>query len=254
MWPSSKAVPKELFPLGRFPTIVHIVSEFVAAGIRKIVLVIAKQNIEIMRAVFDPSVRPASKLLDDPLVRKFLDLLQIAELTYLEQTGSYGNATPLIIAADHVRDQPCIYAFGDDVIFGENASEALLSVYSRTGRPVLGAQEVEPAKTSSFGILECDNQDGVLYIKRLVEKPAPGVTDSRLASFGRYVVTPDLLETLIQIRPGKDGEIWFVDGVIEQIGAGKKVCAKALSTGAWYTVGDPQSYAKAVAAATQLYG
>jgi UTP--glucose-1-phosphate uridylyltransferase len=117
---------------------------------------------------------------------------------------------------------------------------------------VLGAQEVEPAKRSSFGILECEEDDGVLYIKRLVEKPAPGVTESNLASFGRYLVTPDLLETLLTIRPGKDGEVWFVDGVIQQIGAGKKICARALSTGKWYTVGDPQSYASAVRAATDL--
>jgi UTP--glucose-1-phosphate uridylyltransferase len=254
MWPASKVVPKELFPLGRLPTIAHLVSEFVAAGIRRIILVVAKQNMQLMRGVFDRSVRPPSKLADDPLIRAFENTLDVAELTFLEQSGNYGNATPLIIAAEEVRGQPCIYAFGDDVIFGENATEALLSVYERTGRPVLGAQEIDPAKRSSFGILECFDEEGILYIRRLVEKPGPGVTESNLASFGRYLVTPDLLETLITIRPGKDGEIWFVDGVIQQIAVGKKVCARALSTGTWYTVGDPQSYAKAVRAATDISG
>ena len=53
MWPSSKVLPKELFPLGRMPAIAHLVSEFVEAGIQKIVLVVAEQNLPLMQAFFN---------------------------------------------------------------------------------------------------------------------------------------------------------------------------------------------------------
>lgn len=250
MWPASKVVPKELFPLGRIPAIAHIVSEFVDAGIRRIVLVVAEQNLPLMRGLFDPAIGAPEKVAADPPVQRFLSVLERAELMMIPQTGRYGNAMPLIQAAAQVGEEPCVYAFGDDVVFGENCTERLLAVYGRTGCPALAVQEVEPAKKRQFGIVEGVEEDGVMYLTRLVEKPKPEDTDSNLASFGRYVVTPDLLRVLCATPPGKDGEIWFVDGVIQRLQQGKRVCVLPLVKGTWYTVGDPKSYAAAVQAAT----
>jgi UTP--glucose-1-phosphate uridylyltransferase len=115
----------------------------------------------------------------------------------------------------------------------------------------MGAQEVAPARKSSFGILECARENGVQYITRLLEKPKPEETPSNLASFGRYLVTPSVLEMLGRTRPGKDGEIWFIDAVMGHLEAGGKACAATLQSGVWYTVGDPKSYADAVEAATE---
>jgi UTP--glucose-1-phosphate uridylyltransferase len=250
MWPASKVVPKELFPLGKWPTIVHLIAEFRGAGIRKIVLVVAEQGLGLMQGLLERSIRPPDKMVDDPLVQEFEAVLAQTEFILLKQSGAYGNAVPLVVAADEVGGQPCVYAFGDDVVLGENATEGLLEIYRATRRPVLAAQEVEESKKRQFGILEGAREDGIFYVSRLVEKPGPGETKSNLASFGRYVVTPDLLETLLTVRAGRDGEVWFVDGVIQQIAGGKRICAYPLRQGTWYTVGDPQSYARAVAAAT----
>jgi UTP--glucose-1-phosphate uridylyltransferase len=245
-------MPKELFPLGRMPAIAHIVSEFVQAGILRIVLVVAEQNLALMRGLFDPSMAPPPKMASDPLIRHFETLLTRAEIIMIRQSGNYGNAMPLILAAEEVGNEPCIYAFGDDVIFGENVTTGLLAVYGQTGRPVMAAQEVVPAKKSSFGIIETRLEKGLHSITRLVEKPKEGETASNLASFGRYLVTPDLMRVLRDTPPGRDGEIWFVDGVIEQISGGKRIFAFPLTTGTWYTVGDPKSYADAVRAATDV--
>ena len=39
MYPVTKAVPKELFPLGRIPVVGHIAREFLEAGITEIIVV-----------------------------------------------------------------------------------------------------------------------------------------------------------------------------------------------------------------------
>jgi UTP--glucose-1-phosphate uridylyltransferase len=251
MWPASKVIPKELFPLGRLPVIMHLVAEFVSAGLSRIVLVATAQNTEMMRALFDRSVAPPPKLAQDPIAKGFDSLLARAEIVIIQQAGAYGNATPLVSAAEYVGNEPCIYAFGDDVVLGENITKGLIGVFHRTGRPVLACQQVEPRRKSSFGILECENDGNALLVTRLIEKPLPSETASSLASFGRYLVTPDLLQTLLTIPPGRDNELWFVDGVIQQIHEGCKIYAFPLTEGSWYTVGDPDSYARAVAAVTQ---
>ncbi len=249
MWPASKVVPKELFPLGRVPAIAHVVSEFVQAGIKKIVLVVAEQNLALIRGLFDRSVHAPPKVAGDTVVQHFEALLDCAEFVIISQTGHYGNATPLVLAADEVGSESCIYAFGDDVVFGENSSLGLIDVHGKTGRPVLAAQEVDPSKKSSFGIIESRFENGVHYVTRLIEKPRADETASNLASFGRYLVTPDLMQVLKATRPGRDSEVWFVDGVIHELARQKHVCVFPLTAGTWYTVGDPRSYADAVGAA-----
>ena len=86
----------------------------------------------------------------------------------------------------------------------------------------------------------------------MIEKPEPGETSSTLAAFGRYLVTPEILEIFKNIPVGNAGELWFVDSVIEYIRRGGSMCSHILKTGRWYTVGDPVGYSEAVIAAADL--
>ncbi len=250
MWPASKAVPKELFPLGRIPVMVHLLLEFFDAGIRRVILVVGKQTLPTIEVLLDTSVSPPAKIADDPLVQRYQAMLTEMEFIVLEQTGNYGNGTPLVIAADVVGPEPCIYAFGDDVVVGENASKGLIEVFGRANCPVLAAQQVDSSRKSQFGILETYEQSGLRYVSRLLEKPTPSDTTSNLAAFGRYLVIPELMQVLRAATPGRDGEVWFTDSVVRRLQNGGPVCAFLLTAGKWYTVGDPSSYAAAVRAAT----
>ena len=98
MWPASKAVPKELFPLGRIPVMVHLLLEFLDAGIRRVILVVGRQSVPMIETLLDASVSPPAKIADDPLVQRYQAMLSELEFTVLEQTGNYGNGTPLIMA------------------------------------------------------------------------------------------------------------------------------------------------------------
>jgi len=250
MWPASKVVPKELFPLGKAPAIVQLIWELADAGIRRVILVVSQQALPLMEALFDRLIPPPPKLLDDPVVQRFQKMLSEVEITLEVQAGNYGNATPLLQSADLVGNEPCIYAFGDDVVFGENATEGLIDVFNQTGYPVLAVQQVPMSKQGQFGIVECRSENGIQYVTRLLEKPRKKETASDLAAYGRYLVTPELMHALRGVTPGKDGEVWFVDAVIRRLQHGKPVCAVSLSTGRWYTVGDLINYAEAVAAAS----
>lgn len=250
MYPVTKAVPKELFPLGRIPVVGHIAREFLEAGITEIIVVAGRHNVELIREIFTPRPIPP-KLADDLSVARFQKVLDDCTVRFIVQDGDYGNGTPLRLAVDEFGISKCVYAFGDDVVVGGNATAGLLSTYHATGCTVMGCQSVPPERQSAFGILECEVQDGIQRIKRIFEKPAAGETASNLASFGRYVVTQSVIEGLAQVRPGKDGEIWFVDAIKAHIEGGGQPCAFQPAPGVWHTVGDPAGYAAAVQAVAE---
>jgi len=250
MWPASKVVPKELFPLGKVPAIVHLFWELMDAGVSRIIVVASRENSGLMRELLDPKFPAPKKMAGDPLVQRFQKMLAEVEFILTEQAGNYGNGTPLSQSAELLRGEPCIYCFGDDIFFGENVSRELIRIYERTGFPVMSAQEVEPSRKSSFGIFEVKKEGDIQYLTRILEKPAPGETESNLAGPGRYLVTPELLGLLTDVTPGKDNEIWFTDSVLRRLQSGGKVCVYTLRSGKWYTVGDPAGYTAAVQAAT----
>jgi UTP--glucose-1-phosphate uridylyltransferase len=249
MWPASKVVPKELFPLGRVPALVRIVWEMLDANIEQIILVVTDQSHALVRALFDSRVPVPPNVRGDAEVERFQAALETADIRFVQQTGPYGNGTPLLNAADSIGDVSCIYAFGDDVVFGENATSGLIRIYNETNVPVLAAQNVELSRIGAFGVLECVERNGIQFVRRLVEKPKKGETLSTLASFGRYLVTPDLLRQLRETPLGKNDELWLVDAIVQRLRAGHEVCALPLTEGHWHTVGDPRGYADAVRAA-----
>ena len=99
MWPASKVYPKELFPLGRIPVIIHLVWELMDAGIEEIIVVTSGRACGAVAALFDQANAAPEKIAGDPLVRRFQETLASGVVTMMEQSGPYGNATPLRNAA-----------------------------------------------------------------------------------------------------------------------------------------------------------
>src|SRR5260370_38496157 len=128
MFPASKVFPKELFPLGRMPVIVHLVWELMDAGIEEVILVTAGRTSEAMRALFDRSMPAPEKIANDPLVRRFEETLRQGVVTLIEQSGHYGNATPLRDAAGRVGNNACIDPFGDDMVLGQKRTRGVIHI------------------------------------------------------------------------------------------------------------------------------
>jgi UTP--glucose-1-phosphate uridylyltransferase len=165
---------------------------------------------------------------------------------FMTQEGPYGNATPLLTAIPHLKNEPCIYAFGDDIVLRENVTTSLLELYATAQCPILAAQEVTAEAAASFGIIEAHDRNGLQYVSRLLEKPKPGDTPSRLASLGRYLVTPEILACLSATETGREGELWFVDAILAHMKKGGSVATLTLRSGKWFTVGDPPNFCQAV--------
>ena len=73
---------------------------------------------------------------------------------------------------------------------------------------------------SAYGVVEADEVSPGLYrIRSLVEKPKPEDAPSNLAIIGRYVLTPQIFDSLTRIAPWAGGEFQLTDGLRHLLGS-----------------------------------
>jgi UTP--glucose-1-phosphate uridylyltransferase len=159
-------------------------------------------------------------------------------------SGPYGNGTPLIVARKHIpENQGFIYAYGDDLIKSATPfARRLIEKHNKTGALVVGTQEVPWEDVVRYGIAQIkeDSPDGEL--DDVVEKPSREEARSNLAMFGRFLLSPEVIQILTEIPKGKANELWLTDAVREYIRRGGKVVSESVVDGKWLTIGDPVNY------------
>ena len=120
-----------------------------------------------------------------------------------------------------IANEPFAVILPDDVIAAEKPClKQMIEAYEQTGGNMVAAMEVSPAQTSSYGILDIEEDMGsVVSVKSMVEKPDPDTAPSNLAVIGRYILTPSVLTNLNKMKSGAGGEIQLTDAIAQEIGA-----------------------------------
>lgn len=166
-------------------------------------------------------------------------LEQIPHVTVVAQDPklNYGNLTPLLTCLNQglvSADDRVLYMFGDDVTVGANDPADLVDY--AFNHPdvdsVIMTQEVSASEASKFGIVELDNQGGLMSI---VEKPAPGTEPSLLASYGCYLLGAGVLGVVQQVVVEK-GELWLTSALALAVKNGVPIHALP-TNGRWLTTG-----------------
>lgn len=239
MLPITLAYPKELLPIINKPAIQLIIEEFIAAGLKRIIIVTG-ENWGPLRRQYDLSNRPRGQ---HKSLEEFAEKLANIDLIFEQQRGPYGNGTPLMVARAHIgRDERFIYAYGDDIIKSEAPfARRLIEKHLQTGALVVGVQPVARQEVSRYGIVEV-GRDGQLL--DLVEKPSPEEARSNLAVFGRFLLSDEVIQILTETPLGRGGELWLTDALREYIRRGGRVVAEPIADGRWFTIGDPTNYLK----------
>ena len=144
-----------------------------------------------------------------------------------------------------IGDEPFAVLLADDLIdAGTPVMRQMTDIAAREDVSVIGVMEVRPEDTGSYGMVEVDSLAGrSAPIRRIVEKPKPGTTRSRLGVVGRYVLTPRILHHLRTMPPGAGGEIQLTDAIARLIGD-ERVLAYAFE-GRRYDCGSKLGYLEA---------
>lgn len=226
--PATKSVPKEIMTLVDRPLIQYAIDEARAAGITEFIFVTSRGK-GALEDYFDLAPN-----LEEELRRKGKhDLLEVLEQTnmdsgqiaYVRQHKALGLGHAVWCARRLIGDKPFAVILPDDVISAEKPClQQMVEAYAETGGNMVAAMEVSPDKTSSYGILDVDD-DGqkLLDVKGMVEKPKAEESPSNLAVIGRYILSPTVLKNLDKMKEGAGGEIQLTDAIAADLKKGRKV-------------------------------
>jgi len=250
--PATKAMPKEMLPVVDKPAIQYVVEEAVGAGLTD-VLMITGRNKNALENHFDRNTELESVLErkgDDRRLREVHQSTHLANMHYVRQRDPMGLGHAVLRANMHVGWEPFAVLLGDDIIDErEDLLRRMIDVHDKQPASIVALQEVDPAQVHLYGIatVEPTEDDGVVRVTDLVEKPSAGDAPSNLAVIGRYVLQPEIFDALEKTTPGSGGEIQLTDALkdVAQSGAGGGVMGVVFK-GLRYDTGDRLDYLKAI--------
>jgi len=244
--PIAKTIPKGMLPIGNRPVMQLVVEECVKAGISEIVIVATPEGKPIYEDYFNNAVNHIRKQLISQgkedrynVVREVLDFPKI-RIIVQDPALPYGNGSPIVSARDYIADDEAFLAiYSDDVVFGASDAKSLVEAFDKhpDAAAIIMAQEVDSSVVDRYGIVSL-KQGGKL--DNIVEKPAVGKAPSNLASYGRYLLTPEVFDYLKPNMTGLDNELWTVDAITQMAVRGDVYVVK--TKGQWKTTGDPKNY------------
>lgn len=215
--PATKAQPKEMLPVVDKPAIQYIVEEALASGADEVVVVNSRD-----KASIEAQFTPNPKLVDH--LRgvgkdKYADAVEAAgnlPVSYVYQDEPLGLGHAVHVAADATGDEPFLVMLGDVLVPGNDVCDHMVEVSrEHGGASVIAVVPVPDDEVSRFGIVGgADLGDGVLKIDQMVEKPVLEDAPSNLAIFGRYLLSPVVMDLLATTEPGAGGEIQLTDALV----------------------------------------
>ena len=251
MLPATKAVPKELLPILERPALQYVVDEAIGAGVDHLVIVTSRSKPAIEHyfarstEVEESLVAQGRGALAEQLRRYGHDIT----VSFVYQDAPRGLGHAVACAREVVGDRPFYVMLPDELMENSSLLTRLGKLVAETGVGAVALKRVSAEETSRYGIVtpvgESAVRDGweTAPIARVVEKPRQN-PPSDLAIIGRYALTPDVFDDLLNIGVGSSGEIQLTDALSRQ--ADREPLHGVVSSIGRRDVGNPLGWIEAV--------
>ena len=250
--PATKAMAKELFPVGNTPALLYFLEECVDSGIKQVVIVISKQKKDVIKFLsHDKSLEQLIKGTDkEALLDKWKKAVDNLDIKFVYQGKMNGSAGAVMAAKKFVKNEAFLLMTADDLCINQvdemPASKQLIECFKKTGKYVVGALQVSDDKVSSYGIITPGKKISAkeVEVKGFVEKPKLGENPSNLASLARYVLLPNIFENIPKCEKHKNGEVFFPEAIAMEIKNNNVVACRFDAK--YYDLGNNLEYVKCV--------
>ncbi|HQV57389.1 MAG TPA: UTP--glucose-1-phosphate uridylyltransferase [Ilumatobacteraceae bacterium] len=247
--PFTKAVPKELLPLGAVPAMQRILDECVGAGIEHVVIVTSHDK-PALRDYFAECADLVESLRDADKHDAADAVLQIGSglrISFAFQDEPLGLGHAVGCARQVIDVEDVAVLLPDEIMGDASQLRQMIEVCERTGGGVVALRQVPRDTVHRYGVVVPDgpiDAGGVVRVVDMVEKPTVESAPSDLIIIGRYVLTGDIFERLANTAPGSAGEIQLTDALRGQAASGP--FHGLLSDVSRHDTGNPLGWFKAV--------
>ena len=248
--PTTKAVPKELFPVVDTPGIELVAAEAAEAGATRLVIVTSPGK-DAVADYFRPQPELEETLArrgkDDQLakVRRAAGLLEV-ETAIQEQALGLGHAVGCAEPNLRGDDEAVAVLLPDDLVLPSGVLIRMAQVREEHGGTVLCAFDIPKSEISAYGVFDVEDtaDPDVKRVNGMVEKPAPQDAPSTFAAAGRYLLDRAIFGALKRITPGAGGELQLTDAVALLIAEGHPVHV-VVHRGGRHDLGNPGGFLRA---------
>jgi len=220
--PATKAMPKEMLPVVDRPLIQHVVDEARQAGIEHFIFVTGR-NKGVIEDHFDRQFELEMTLLERQK-HKALDYLNQdlpapGTTSFTRQQEPLGLGHAIWCARELLGREPFALLLPDVLVQHQQGCLAQMIEAARelsADANIVAVEEVPRERVDQYGVVGIGERKGKMFsITAMVEKPAPDRAPSNLILTGRYILQPEILDTLSRQERGTGGEIQLTDAMIQ---------------------------------------
>lgn len=227
LYPFSRAVPKEMYPILGKAVIEHSIENLKIGGVKKIYMIVGFQKGALMDYIGDGSFFGVN-------------------VAYIYQFRRKGLGHGVLQGKKWI-DKTFVTLLGDSFIEPKEEIRELID-YHMKEKPLATIMVFDVKDIEGYGIVKFKNlKNGVGPIERMVEKPSKSEagklkTNGKFyAICGAYVFEPGIFKYLEKTRPGLDKEIQLTDAMMLALKNGEKINGfvlkgKYIDIGKWRTV------------------
>jgi glucose-1-phosphate thymidylyltransferase len=220
LYPSTKAVSKQLLPVYDKPLIYYPLSVLMLASITEVLIISTPEDTAVYERLLGTGERLGMRF------------------TYKVQETPRGLADAFILGEEFIGDDSVCLILGDNVFYGQDLTATLKEVMKRESGATIFGYPVKDAR--SFGVVEFDQNQRVLSIEEKPEHPK-----SNYAVPGLYFYDNRVVQIAKHVRPSARGEIEItaVNNAYLTLG---ELHVELLGRGmAWLDTGSPEGMLKA---------
>lgn len=227
LYPFSKAVPKEIYPILGKPVIEHAIENLKVGGVKKVFLVVGFQKGSLMDYIGNGA---------------HFDV----DVAYIYQMKRRGLGHAILQGRSWIKST-FLVLLGDSFIEPKEDVNELVNLHKKE-KPVATVMLFEVDDPTGYGIVKMrslENRHGV--IEGMIEKPTLeeakeyAINGKYYAICGFYVFEPGIFKYIEKTKPGAKNEVQITDSMQLAIQNGEKICGlvlkgRYLDIGKWHTV------------------
>ncbi len=237
LYPFSRAVPKEMYPLFGKAVIEHTIENLKIGGVRNIYMVVGYQKGALMDYIGDGSFFGVNVI-------------------YLYQMSRKGLGHSILQGKGWI-DRTFVTLLGDSFIEPKEEIKELIAYHNKE-KPLATVMVFEVKDVAGYGIVRLEKGGkGSGQIEKLVEKPSKSQaenlkTDGKFyAICGAYVFEPRIFDYIAKTRPGLNNEVQLTDAMALALKNGERINGfilkgKYLDIGKWHTVKETEKFLRSV--------